>query len=393
MYRTSTLCVFLLSTTFSLASASVGDGVPKNKNTLEIQYKEPCNETLEERGLITTSVKVRDVVREHKSYTLSEADDRSFNGTTLAYVTPWNSHGYDVAKMFANKFTHISPVWLQIRLNDDETSTTIEGTHDIDYKWMKALRERNPDIKIVPRVIWDNWQQQHLYRLLGDPKLPAIIGRQLADFAKKYEFDGYVLELYSLFSSQEKEALAHVISKMYAHFKKNKIQLILVVPPPMYYGGRVGLFTRDDAERLVPYVHGFSMMTYDYSNTQRPGPNSPINWVKECVKQLAPKANSPIRRKLMMGMNMYGNNYTPTGGGPIVGHEYVKILESKKPKLLWDENSAEHYFEYKDGIGRNRVFYPTLMSIKRRVDALAGLGVSISIWEIGQGLDYFYDLF
>ena len=26
----------------------------------------------------------------------------------------WNSHGYDIAKMFARKFTHISPVWLQL---------------------------------------------------------------------------------------------------------------------------------------------------------------------------------------------------------------------------------------------------------------------------------------
>lgn len=27
----------------------------------------------------------------------------------------WNNHGYDTAKWFAKKFTHISPVWLQVR--------------------------------------------------------------------------------------------------------------------------------------------------------------------------------------------------------------------------------------------------------------------------------------
>jgi chitinase domain-containing protein 1 len=26
----------------------------------------------------------------------------------------WNGHGYDVAKIFANKFDLISPVWLQV---------------------------------------------------------------------------------------------------------------------------------------------------------------------------------------------------------------------------------------------------------------------------------------
>ena len=27
----------------------------------------------------------------------------------------WNNHGYDIAKWFAAKFTHISPVWLQLK--------------------------------------------------------------------------------------------------------------------------------------------------------------------------------------------------------------------------------------------------------------------------------------
>lgn len=108
---------------------------------------------------------------------------------------------------------------------------------------------------------------------------------------------------------------------------------------------------------------------------------------------LAPKTTSPIRKKLLIGMNMYGYDYTPSGGGPITGDQYMEILTKNKPKLIWDDGSAEHYLEYKAGPGRNRVFYPTLMSIKKRVEQLAKMNTGISIWEIGQGLDYFYDLF
>lgn len=81
------------------------------------------------------------------------------------------------------------------------------------------------------------------------------------------------------------------------------------------------MFTKADVERLAPYVHGFSVMTYDYSNVQRPGPNSPIKWIRECVKTLVPKATSPIRAKLLMGLNMYGYDFSPMGGGPIIGNE------------------------------------------------------------------------
>ena len=43
----------------------------------------------------------------------------------------WNSHGYDVAKWFGAKFTHISPVWLQIKRKPGG-AFVIEGGHDID---------------------------------------------------------------------------------------------------------------------------------------------------------------------------------------------------------------------------------------------------------------------
>jgi len=72
---------------------------------------------------------------------------------------------------------------------------------------------------------------------------------------------------------------------------------------------------------------------------------------------------------------------------------YAEIIEKFKPKLVWDDVSAEHYIEYKAGPGRNRMFYPSLMSIKKRIDLFEEMGTGISIWEVGQGLDYFYDLF
>lgn len=43
----------------------------------------------------------------------------------------WNSRGYDIAKLFAHKFTFISPVWLQIQRRS-EVGYSVLGAHGID---------------------------------------------------------------------------------------------------------------------------------------------------------------------------------------------------------------------------------------------------------------------
>lgn len=74
-----------------------------------------------------------------------------------------------------------------------------------------------------------------------------------------------------------------------------------------------------------------------------------------------------------------------------------------KPRMILSvilcQCSALIYFNHFDGRGRFRtdrgqglVYYPTLQSLQRRLDLAKRLGAGISIWEIGQGLDYFYDL-
>lgn len=46
----------------------------------------------------------------------------------------WNNKGYDRAVKYAKKFTHISPVWLQVVPSNGKTGAKYEvkGTHDID---------------------------------------------------------------------------------------------------------------------------------------------------------------------------------------------------------------------------------------------------------------------
>lgn len=49
--------------------------------------------------------------------------------------------------------------------------------------------------------------------------------------------------------------------------------------------------------------------------TRRPGPNSPLMWIRECVLALAPEQDSPLRKKLLVGLNFYGLHSQVGGTG------------------------------------------------------------------------------
>lgn len=48
-----------------------------------------------------------------------------------------------------------------------------------------------------------------------------------------------------------------------------------------------------------------------------PGPSSPLPWVRDCVLQLAPGAQ--WRQKILLGLNLYGLDFTNQGPEPILG--------------------------------------------------------------------------
>lgn len=64
-------------------------------------------------------------------------------------------------------------------------------------------------------------------------------------------------------------------------------------------------------QALVPLVHRFSLMTYDYGGSVQGGnrgvPNSPLRWVRECVEAFAPAGlGRDLREKVLIGLPFYG---------------------------------------------------------------------------------------
>jgi spore germination protein YaaH len=102
------------------------------------------------------------------------------------------------------------------------------------------------------------------------------------------------------------------------------------------------------------------------------------------------------RKRLLVGLNMYGTLFSPSRR-PIIGREYIELLDKYKPELNWDSESEESFWEFNDEEGEGEVWFPSLFSIRyillteretkvrKRLNLVEDLEVGgISLWELGQ---------
>lgn len=130
------------------------------------------------------------------------------------------------------------------------------------------------------------------------------------------DFDGLVLEFWAQLGGQARMESRQVVIEVGEVLKNAGKMLILVIPPPLYFNDAPGMIEEEDLDRMSDYVTYFSLMTYDYSSTARPGPNSPLNWVRKCIEVLDP--HKYHRSQILLGLNFYGYDFTSEGGGPLV---------------------------------------------------------------------------
>lgn len=359
-----------------------------------------------QRGLVKADVDYQEILAENSKVS-ENMSRRHYTYPILVYITPWNSRGYELAKRFNSKFTHLSPVWYDLK--SQGTSLILEGRHNADIGWILELR-RSGNAWLLPRVVLEAFPAEFLTRKKQRNKAINLIVTE----CKEMGYDGIVLESWSRWAAygilhdpgmrdlalQFIEQLGHALhSVSSSRNDKQQLQLVYVIGPPHSEKLQKHDFGPEDLQSLGDAVDGFSLMTYDFSGPQNPGPSAPLKWIRSTLQLLLGTTGNTARspaHKIYLGINFYGNDFVlagDLGGGAITGRDYLSLLEKHRPVLQWEKNSAEHLFFYSDGNNiKHAVFYPSLLSISVRLEEARSWGCGISIWEIGQGLDYFYDL-
>ncbi|EYC16724.1 hypothetical protein Y032_0032g2457 [Ancylostoma ceylanicum] len=241
------LCVFVL---LPALSVELGKSDRKARQEKKAKEEEAAPEK-EERAIPLThppaSVTKQSILKDHEKV---DYKPRKFDNPLLVYVTPWNGKGYDLAKWVSHKVTHVAPVWLQVKphVADLSFSCRILGTHDIDHEWVEDVRKNNSEVKIVPRVLFDNWEMEILMAFLqNEAWMNRCIG-DLINLLTRSQFDGVVVELWAnaMVQSQGEvtEMLVEMLNAWGSALHKKDLQLIVPVGPPLGSNYQLtGMFT------------------------------------------------------------------------------------------------------------------------------------------------------
>ncbi|CAG9313765.1 unnamed protein product [Blepharisma stoltei] len=363
----------------------------------------------------SSEVSVENILSQHNICT--EPFKKKFSGEVLAFLTPWNSKGYDYALKYSAKIDYISPCWYQLNVY------TVYGyklEYDLLGEGNKTFIEASKDLfKILPRIILENTNTDDYKKLLESDEDQVNLSEKIKNFIISKGFAGVMLEMWTqgngiLRNADQKEYLrsfqVRLIQKICRTMKANNLMCMITVPAPRP-NYRVE-FSMGEFLKLSKFVDRFALVSYDYSQIS-PGPNSPENWIKSCYKELvdqidlsdydeeaAESMHLKYMKQLMLGVPFYGyefspldkpNQYTRHSTRAITGNDFLQLLEKNKMRVEWESAHNEHKFSYK--IGKNEIiaYFPTKEMIESRVKLAEKLKTGISIWELGQGFEYFFE--
>ena len=78
------------------------------------------------------------------------------------------------------------------------------GAHDIDSQWVKDVKKKNNLVKMLPRLLFEDWGTKDLTSLFTNKEKLYKLVNFISDFIEEKGLDGIVLEIWSKFGGHYK---------------------------------------------------------------------------------------------------------------------------------------------------------------------------------------------
>ncbi|XP_044746621.1 chitotriosidase-1-like [Coccinella septempunctata] len=344
------------------------------------------------------------------------------NGCTAAnlvcFFTSWTVYRpgngkYNVSNLPADLCTHVNYGFVGLQEWDGSLSILDDweanGLYELDH--LKALRVKNPDLKLVVSMGGWNEGSEKYSHVAADPKLRKNMVDSVLEFLDKYEFDGFDLDWeYPDQRGGEEEDIENFITLLQefkqAFAPKNYILSVDVS------GGVVSANTSYHIKELGEAVDMINVMAYDYHGAFEDyvGHYAPLyaSHMDESELQRSLNVKSGIEfwlsrgapaEKLNLGIGTYGRGFTladpknislyapmsgPCTAGPYtreagtIGYNEICELYSDYTYYWDDEQKVPHIVKGNQWIG-----YDNALSVQYKVEFAKSKGLGgVMTWSL-----------
>ncbi|CAF2630318.1 unnamed protein product [Rotaria sp. Silwood2] len=250
----------------------------------------------------------------------------SYGKRVMCYYTNWSGYRpsdgrFSIQDIDPSLCTHIIYSFASVRGNDLGTT---EGSDPENYKQILALKEKNPDLKVMLAVGGWNHGSGPFTQMVATEKSRQEFVENSYNFLKKYGFDGldldweYPADRGSPYDDRHR--FTQLVEQLSEKYKPEGLLLSAATPAsPSRYDGSY-------EPEICKHLDFINMMTYDYTGQweRTAGHNSPLTSQKETVQHMLKKQDC-TPDKLNLGMGAYGRTHQladPSANGigsPTVG--------------------------------------------------------------------------
>lgn len=273
----------------------------------------------------------------------------------------------------------ISPTWFSIADTDGGINTSL-ASHD----YVKTVHDRGVE---VWALIDDFTPDVSIKEILTHTTSRRNLTNNIMSAIKEYKLDGINIDFEYIKESFAKDYI-QFIRELSVECRKEQVVLSIDSYVPIYSQ----FYNRAEQANVADYV---IIMAYDEhdSNSTKSGSVASISWIKSAIDDTLEQISDP--KQLVIAIPFYDRlweeEYNADGSTTLISHKDLTMKESKnvlaenEATIKWDDETKQHYAEYKKGTHIFKMWLEDEKSVEEKVKLInqAEIG-GIASWRLGQ---------
>lgn len=266
----------------------------------------------------------------------------------------------------------ISPTWFSVTSNEG----TISSLASENY----VTRAHNSGVEVW--ALCDDFNKEvDMNQLLSYTSRREKLENELIASAIKYDLDGINIDFENI-TSKSAQHYIQFLRELSIKCRNNGIVLSVDNYVPAPYNS---FYDLKEQGQIVDYV---VIMAYDehHGNSEESGSVSSIGYFRDAIDNTLKDVD---KERVVVGLPFYTRIWTEKADGKVSSAAYGmgqsrSVIDANGAKIQWNEETGQHYAEFKTEDGLNKVWLEDDKSVELRMKAASDAGVAgTAYWKLG----------